>query len=125
MATVHQMITAALAAIPNCWAVELPPHPAFPAVVFDVETEPETGWCINGGYDQHEVQIIALADTLEELDALIPTGPGSARVGGPIRSAIEAMEFFQYEASCGDADYEPDPRKYGRHLTVWLRTPRF
>lgn len=125
MASIHEMITSALASIPNVWAVELPPKPAFPAMLFDVETEQERGWVINGGYDQHDVQLVVIADTLEQLDVLIPTGPGSAGDGGPIRTALEAMDSYQFEDSCGDADYEPDPRKYARHLTVRLRTPRF
>ncbi len=125
MATIHQLITAALAGVPNCWAIELPPRPVFPAVVFDVASEPEDGWVVNGGYDKHEVQIVVLADTLEQLDVLIPTGRSAVGDGGPIRAAITAMPSYQYEDSCGDADYEPDPSKYGRHLTVWLRTPRF
>lgn len=123
MQTIHQMITAALAAVPNCWAVELPPKPVFPAIVFDVETEPEEGWVINGGYDRHEVQVIAVASKLEELDALIPLN-GSARDAGPLRLALAAMPSYEYEDSCGDADYQADPRKYARHVTVILRTPR-
>ena len=119
--TIHELITAALAGVPNCWAVELPPRPRFPAVVFDIETEPEDAWCMGGGYDRHTVQIVALADTLEELDILIPTSPA----GGPIRAAIEAMPSYQYEDGSGDAAYEPDPKKYGRHVTVVLRTPRY
>ena len=121
MTTIHETITAALQHISNSWAIELPPEPVFPAVVFNVETEPESGWCMGGGYDQHTVQIVALADTLEELDALIPTSPAA----GPIRSAVEALDAYQYEDSSGDAAYEPDPRKYGRHVTVVLRTPRY
>lgn len=121
MSTIHETITAALQDIPNSWAIELPPEPVFPAVVFNVETEPESGWCMGGGYDQHTVQIVALADTLEELDALIPTSPAA----GPIRAAVEALDAYQHEDSSGDAAYEPDPRKYGRHVTVVLRTPRY
>lgn len=121
MPTIHETITAALQDIPNSWAIELPPRPVFPAVVFNVETEPEAAWCMGGGYDRHTVQIVALADTLESLDALIPTSPPT----GPIREAIQALTSYQYEESSGDASYEPDPRKYGRHITVVLRTRRF
>lgn len=121
MTAIHELLTTALQGVPNSWAVELPPRPQFPAVVFSVETEPEESWCMGGGYDQHTVQIVALADTLEELGQLIPTSPAD----GPIRAAIEALACYQYEDSSGDAKYEPDPRKYGRHITVILRTPRY
>lgn len=121
MATIHESINAALEVVPNTWAIELPPRPVFPAVVFNVETEPEAAWCMGGGYDRHTVQIVALAGTLEELDALIPTSPAA----GPIRAAMEALPSYQFEDSSGDAEYEPDPRKYGRHVTVILRTPRY
>ena len=121
MPTIHETITAALQDVPNSWAIELPTRPKFPAVVFNVETNPEDAWCMGGGYDQHTVQIVALADTVEELDALIPTSPAT----GPIRAGMEALDCFQYEDSSGDAVYEPDPKKYGRHVTVVLRTPRY
>ncbi len=119
--SIHALIDAALASVPNTWAIELPPRPVFPAVVFDVETEQEDAWCIGGGYDRHTVQIVALAETLEELDVLMPTSPAT----GPIRAALEAMPGYQFEDSSGDAAYEPDPQKFGRQLTVILRTPRY
>lgn len=119
--TVHEMLTAALVpALPNTWARELPPDPAWPALVFDVDTEPEEAWSMGGGYNAHDVNVLVMATTMEELDALLPLDGG-----GPLREALEALEHYQYEEEAGDADYEPDPRIYARYLTVRLRTPRY
>ena len=121
MSTVHQQLTAALTpALANTWAVELPPRPSWPAAVFDVDSNPEDGWTMNGGYTQHDVHLVVLSATVEELDALLPLDGG-----GPLRAAVEAMPSYQYEDSCGDADYEADAEIFGRYLTVRLRTPRF
>ena len=119
--SIHQAIADALAdAWPNCWAIELPPAPTFPAVVFDVDSEPEPQWCIGGGYVQHDVNVVAVARDLDELDVLLPLVGG-----GTLRPALEQLPAYQYEEACGDADYEPDPQLYARFLTVRLRTPRY
>ncbi|WP_298235912.1 hypothetical protein [uncultured Azohydromonas sp.] len=99
----------------NTWAVELPPDPAWPAVVFDIATEPEDGWVMGGGYDQHGVTVIVLARTQGEIEALVQ----------PIRAALEGHEQSMGIQSHGDADYEPDPAVYAYHLTAILRTPAF
>lgn len=121
MSTVHELVTAALSgALPNSWAIELPPDPAWPAAVFDIDSTPEDAWCLGGGYTQHDVNVIVLARTLEELDVLLPLSGA-----GTLRPALEALETYQFEDGCGDADYEPDPSLYARFLTVRLRTPRY
>lgn len=121
MTTIHQLLTAALTpALANTWAVELPPRPTWPAAVFDVDSNPEEGWCAGGGYSQIDVNIVVLATTVEELDVLLPVDGG-----GPLRAALEAMPAYQYEDDAGDADYEPDPDVFARYLTVRLRTPRY
>ncbi|WP_313074455.1 hypothetical protein [Melaminivora sp.] len=120
-ATLHQQITDALAAVfGNTWAIELPPDPAYPAVVFDVDSEPEPAWCAGGGYMQHDINVVAVARDLDELDALLPLDGG-----GTLRPALQALPAYQWEEACGDADYEPDPQLYARFLTVRLRTPRY
>ncbi|MCT6721664.1 hypothetical protein [Acidovorax sp. K2F] len=120
MSTIHQQLAAALTlAFDNTWAVELPPNPSWPAAVFDVDSKPEETWCAGGGYTQHDVNLIVLARTIEELDVLLPLDGG-----GPFRAALEAMPAYQYEDDAGDADYEPDPEIFARYLTVRLRTPR-
>lgn len=121
MSTIHQLLTAALTpALANTWAVELPPNPTWPAAVFEVDSDPEEGWTMGGGYTQHDVHLIVLAATIEELDVLLPLDGG-----GPLRTVLEAMESYQYEDGAGDADYEADPEIYARYLTVRLRTPRY
>ena len=120
MTTVHQLLTATLSSVlDNTWAVELPPRPTWPAAVFDVDSKPEELWCAGGGYTQHDVNLIVLASTMEELDVLLPVDGG-----GPLRAALEALDSYQYEDDSGDADYEPDPEIYARYLTVRVRTPR-
>ena len=121
MSTVHEQVTTALTAIfPNAWAIELPPDPVWPAVVFDIDSAPEAAWCMGGGYMQHDVNLIVVARTIEELDVLLPLDGG-----GTLRPALEIMPAYQYEDSAGDADYEPDPDLYARFLSVRLRTPRY
>lgn len=120
MSTIHQLVTTALSAVfPNAWAVELPPAPVWPAVVFDIDSQPEGAWTMGGGYTQHDVNIIVMARTMEELDVLLPLDEG-----GTLRPALEGMDAYQYEDASGDADYEPDPDLYARFLAVRLRTPR-
>lgn len=119
--TIHEMLTAALSvALANTWAGELPPAPAWPAAVFDVDSKPEEAWCMGGGYSQHDVNLVVMARDLDQLDVLLPL-----EGGGPFRAALEALDSFQYEDDSGDADYEPDPQVYARYLTVRLRTPRY
>lgn len=120
--TIHETMLAALqVALPNTWAIELPPEPAWPAAVFDVQSTPEEGWCVGGGYTQHEVTVIALARTVGELDVLLPHDAP----GGSIRAALEGIAGYMFEESCEDADYEPDPSVFGRAITVRIRTPRY
>lgn len=119
--TIHKRLLQALEpALANTWFRELPQDPVWPAAVFSVETAPEPGWCAGGGYDAHDVTVIVLSRSAEELDALLPTGGE-----GAFRAALEAMEHYQWEVGCEDADYEEDPQVYARALIVRLRTPRY
>lgn len=119
--TIHQLLLPVLeAALPNTWWLDLPARPTWPAAVFSVETAPEPGWCAGGGYDAHDATVIVLSRSAVELEALLPTGSG-----GTVRAAVEAMEFFQWEVGCEDADYEDDPQVYARALIVRLRIPRY
>lgn len=121
MSTVHELVSAALAAVlPNSWAVELPPNPTWPAVVFDIDSAPEGAWCMGGGYATHDVNVIVLARTVEQLDVLLPLA-----AAGTLRPALEGLASYQYEDACGDADYESDPDIYARFLNVRLRTPLY
>lgn len=116
---IHQQLLAALTpALANTWAIELPPIPVWPAAVFDVESTPEEGWCMGGGYTRHDVTLVVLSKSLADLDTLLPTGGG-----GPLRATLQALAAYQYEVGCADADYEPDPAVYARSLAVNFRTP--
>ncbi len=119
--TLHATVNAALSvALPNTWSKELPPDPTWPAAVFDIDSAPEPGWAApGGGYVAHELTVIVMAETAEELDVLL-----AAEGGGPLRDAVEALDSYQYEEDSGDADYEADAKVYARFLTVRLRTPR-
>ncbi|WOI43783.1 hypothetical protein [Acidovorax sp. BLS4] len=119
--TIHELLNAALTPVlANTWAVALPPAPVWPAAVFDVDSAPEEAWCMGGGYSRHDVNLLVMARTIEDLDALLPLD-GS----GPFRDALEGLEAYQYEEDAGDGDYEDDPDIYARYLTVRLRTPRY
>jgi hypothetical protein len=121
MSTVHELVTAALSSVlPNTWAIELPPDPAWPAAAFDIDSEPEEQWCWQGGYMRHDLNLVVLARTLEELDVLLPLSGG-----GTLRPALEGLDAYQFEDACGDSEYEPDPALYARFITVRLRTPRY
>ena len=114
---VHALVSAALEAVlPNTWAVELPPVPTWPAVVFDIDSKPEELWCACGGYDQHSVNIVAMAEDLDVLIGLMPQ----------LLAAMEALHpQYQFDEDAGDADYEDDPDVFAQFLTVRLRTPRY
>ena len=116
MSTINEIVTAALQPVmDNTWAVELPPNPTWPAIVFTVETETEQQWCLGGGYDQHDVTVVILAVTREFIDETKPA----------IRAAFEALATFMFEDTSGDVDYEDDPNVYGYSMTFRLRTPRY
>lgn len=120
--TIHAEVNAALsAALLNTWATELPPIPTWPAAVFEIDSKPESGWAAGaGGYTQHEVNVVVMAEAVEELDALLP-----ADGGGPMRQALEGLASYMFEEDSGDADYEGDAKVYARYVTVRLRTRRF
>lgn len=120
MSVYQDVLTALKVALPNTWAVELPPRPQWPAAVFKVESVPEQGWVAGVAYVRHSVHLVVLSPDMDVLDTLLPMGSG-----GPFRSALEALDAYQFEDSAGDADYEPDPKIYGRYLIVELRTQHF
>jgi hypothetical protein len=99
----------------NAWAVELPHDPQWPAIVFDIDTQPEDQWCYGGGYDRHAVSVVILARTLGEIEALA-AGVRAALDGHPQSLGVEDE---------GDADYERDPAVYAYYVAAVLRTPRY
>lgn len=107
--TINTALTAVLA---NTWAVELPPEPEFPAIVFEIDSTPETGWVLGAGYTQHVITVTTLAYTRTELMALAAS----------IQSAMEAITGFITEEESGDASFEDLPGVYGYFQNFRIRT---
>ena len=114
--SIHQDVSTALATVlANSWAVQLPPEPVFPAIVFEIDSAPEPGWTSAGeGYDQHTVTVSFLLETIEEFEALAAS----------CRTAFEAMETYMYEEDYGDGDYEPNPQVFMKYIVFRHRTRR-
>lgn len=112
MSAIKERITAALAPVlSNSWAVELPHNPAWPAIVFDVETQPEKGWVLGGGYEQHTVTVVMFAKTLGEIAAL----------HAAVKIAMRGVAGYLEDGDHGDAEYEPDASVYGYYSNHVIR----
>lgn len=110
--TMNELLLSLLAPIcDSAWAVELPHSPTWPAVVFDVDTQPEQGWSWGTGYDVHTSSLLVLGPDLDAITALATQ----------IRDACEADPQCMGVESHGDADYEADPQIYGKFITVVFR----
>lgn len=116
--SIRQAINTALSTVTNnTWAVELPENPTFPAVVFEIETNPEDIWAYPAGsaYDQHTVSITILARTFGEIETLLPQ----------VTTAIETVEGYMLDGERGDAEYQDDPSIYGYYTNHVIRSRRF
>ena len=115
MADVDALVLDAVSGVvANCWAVELPPDPDFPAALFEVDSEPESGWVSLGAAVRtlHTVTVIVMARERAVCKTLMAS----------VRSAVENQEFFVETKSFGDADYERDAGVFAKYLTVVFRT---
>lgn len=111
--TLDATLTAALSAVlANTWAVELPPEPTWPAIVFEIESETEGGWVAGAERWQHVVSVDIMALTKSELATYLPQ----------IRTAMEAITGYMAEEDSGDADYEDLPDVYGKYINFRIRT---
>ena len=108
-ATINTALTAVLS---NCWAGELPPEPTFPAIVFEIDSTPESGWVLGGGYTQHVVTVMNFAYTRTEL----------ATYKASIQTAMEALSGYITEEESGDAQFEELPGVYGYLQNFRIRT---
>jgi hypothetical protein len=114
--SVKQTVNAALVPVlANTHAVELPERPTWPAMVFEIDSQPESGWCLGGGYDQNVVTVVILARELGAIETLIPQ----------VRAAFEPLDGYMGDEEHGDAEYEGDPEIYGYSLNFRIRTPKF
>lgn len=111
--TIGTTITTALTAVlANSWAVELPPEPTFPAIVFEIDSTPETDWVLGGGYTQHVITVTTFAYTKTELSTYKAS----------IQTAMEAIIGFITEEESGDASFEELPGVYAYYQDFRIRT---
>ncbi len=111
--TIGTTITTALnAVLANSWAVELPPEPVFPAIVFEIDSTPESGWVLGGGYTQHTVTVTTFSETRTELKTLAAS----------VQTAMEAIAGFITEEESGDAAFEDLPGVYAYFQNFKIRT---
>lgn len=111
--TIGTTITTALTAVlANSWAVELPPEPTFPAIVFEIDSTPETDWVLGGGYTQHVITVTTFAYTKTELSTYKSS----------IQTAMEAITGFITEEESGDASFEELPGVYAYFQDFRIRT---
>lgn len=88
--------TALNGVLSNAWAIELPPEPTFPAIVFDIDSATESNWVFGADYVQHVVSVFVYAKTRSQL----MTYPAL------IRAAMETIPGYMAEEEHGDAEYE-------------------
>ena len=109
--TVYQAL---LTVLPNTHAVELPPRPTWPALVFEIDSTPEGGWVLGGGYDQHEIVVSTLSKSKTEIGVL----------RRKTLDAIAALPGFMGDEFAGDAQYEGDAGVYAYVQNFRVRTRR-
>lgn len=110
--TIGEIVNTALTAVlDNAWAVELPPEPQFPAIVFEVDSTPESDWVLGGGYTQHVVSVYTFAHSRTEI----------ATLRASIQSAMELLTGFITEEESGDAQFEDLPGVYGYFQNFRIR----
>lgn len=112
---IHTVLNTALTAVlPNTWSTELPPKPAWPALVFNVSTEPEKGWVLGGGYDMNSVEVMIYARTRAEITAL----------QDQVLAAMENLAGYMGDEEHGDSAYESDPKLYAYSMNYVVRTQK-
>jgi hypothetical protein len=114
--TINETVLTALTPIlNNTWAVELPEDPTFPAIVFEIDTQPEQQWTMGGGYDQHTVSIVIMAKELSTVQTLL----------SQIKTAMLAVTGYLIEGESGDAEYESDASIYAYFTNHVVRLQKY
>ena len=116
--TIKTSINTALSAVlANTWSLELPIDPVWPALLFELDTVPESTWAFPAGsaYDQHTVSVTIFAKTIEEIDALLPQ----------VNIALQGIAGYMLDGERGDAAYENDASVYAYFTNHVIRTPRY
>lgn len=103
--------TALNGVIANAWAIELPPEPAFPAIVFDIDSATESNWVFGADYVQYVVSVFVYAKTRSQL----MTYPAL------IRAAMETIPGYMAEEEHGDAEYQEFPGVYAYFQNFRIR----
>jgi len=114
--TINQTILTSLTPVlSNTWAVELPENPTFPAIVFEVDTQPEQQWTMGGGYDQHTISISILAKELSAVQTLL----------SQVKTVMLDVTGYLAEGESGDAEYEDDASVYAYFTNHVVRLPKY
>jgi len=109
---IDQLVTSALSPVlSNSFSANLPLNPTWPAIFFTVETQPESGWVLGGGYEQHTVSVIILAKTKNEIATLLEQ----------VKAAMKQIPVYLIEGGSGDAEYEADASVYGYYTEHVIR----
>jgi hypothetical protein len=111
--TVKSDVNTALSAVlANTYAIELPSEPTWPAIVYEIDTERETGWVLGAEYEQHVIAVTLLSDSLAEV----------ATLKDQVETAMRALDGYMGLEDHGDAEYEDDARIYGYFMNYRIRT---
>jgi hypothetical protein len=113
--SINQRVYRALMAVePNTHAVELPAEPTWPALVFEISSNPEPGWVKDGGYDMNDIVVMTFSQSQEAL----------VRLKRTVADAISALDGFMGDEFSGDADYQGEAGVYAYVQNFVVRTRR-
>ena len=107
--------TALSAVLANTYASTLPDEPTWPAIMFEIESERETGWTLGAEYEQHVITVNILSTSKAQISELRTQ----------IESAIRAVSGYMGLEDHGDADYEDNARVYAYYMDFRIRTREF
>ena len=99
------------AVLMNSFAVDLPDEPTWPAIVYEIESEKETGWTKDGAYVRHFISVTIYSDSLSEV----------ATLRDQVEAAMMPLSDNNGADDEGDSDYEKDARVYAYFLNFTAR----
>lgn len=104
--------TALSAVLANTYALTLPNNPTWPAILFEIETEKETGWIPDGVYKRHTVTVTIFSTSLSQI----------ATLRDAVATAMGPLSDHNGADDEGDATYEGDATAYAYFLNFQVRT---
>lgn len=111
--TIKSDLLAALTPVlANTYAVTLPNNPTWPALLFEVETEKETGWIPDGVYKRHSVTVTIFSTSLSQV----------ASLRDQVATAMGPLSDHNGPEDEGDATYEGDAAAYAYFLNFHVRS---